>query len=533
MKRQDNRMEAKSSILNGVTQKEIFILVLCIIVGFALRFYTFDKKSLWIDEVYTFNDSRDGFKDQLEFYKENPTYLHPPLFYILTHLFYPFTRPERDLRIIPLVFGTLSIPMIYFLSKSFLASIALPCTLSLTFMTYHISLSQDGRSYSLLMFLGMVGLYFFLKHLKTLKKGYLVPVAISYAALFHSSYSSIPFIILSQVIWFYRIDENNKRMSISSPLILNGLLILLCLPWTFFIALNYKGQGLMDPIQSKVHISFWGILYGVLHDWAPHMPLIILSVILFILLPFFLRSKQNALILLALFLLPAGGLYLLCKLLNITHFVTSRYFINFLPFFFIATFLSLNSIELKFQSLKRFIRPRFLFMILLILSHLMILPLYYRSEKQDFRGLVTYLKTHLQPGDNIFAWELGYMPGILHYFGVYPEDRHYHIPFKRVSEEEIQFRKSFVYQNNVFTIYVSKDCCAQYITKGNQIWVAVGKSRAIKMKENCHFILKGYFDGSFLNFDKFPVDASIYLFLFDPKCSENEGINLPIENNSY
>ena len=131
--------------LNDEKQKELIILILCFLIGFVLRFYTFDQKSLWIDEVHTFNDSRDGLKGQLQYYKENPTNLHPPLFYILTHVFYPFAKPERDLRIIPLIFGTLSIPMIYFLSRLFSPAIALPCTLSLVFMTYHIYFSQDGR----------------------------------------------------------------------------------------------------------------------------------------------------------------------------------------------------------------------------------------------------------------------------------------------------------------------------------------------------------------------------------------------------
>ena len=129
-------------------------------MGLALRVYTFDLKSLWIDEIYTFEDSRDDLTGQLKFYKENPTFLQAPLFFILTHQFYPFPKPERDLRIIPLIFGVLSIPLIYFLSRLFSSTIVLPCTLSLTFMTYHISLSQDGRSYSLLLFLGMAGLYF-------------------------------------------------------------------------------------------------------------------------------------------------------------------------------------------------------------------------------------------------------------------------------------------------------------------------------------------------------------------------------------
>ena len=153
--------------MSYVKRKEILVVVLCLLIGFALRFYTFDRKSLWIDEIHTFNDSRDGIRGQLNFYKENPSYLQPPLFFILTHQFYPFTKPERDLRIIPLIFGTLSIPMIYLLARHFSPLIAFPCTVSLTFMTYHICLSQDGRAYSLLMFLGMLSLYFLLQYLKT------------------------------------------------------------------------------------------------------------------------------------------------------------------------------------------------------------------------------------------------------------------------------------------------------------------------------------------------------------------------------
>ena len=124
--------------------KEIVILLLCLLVGFAFRFYALENKSLWGDEIYTFNDSRYDMSSQIAFYKVEPTYAHPPLFFILTHLFYPFSRPERDIRIIPLIFGTLSIPMIFLLSKQFSSNIEFPCTISLTFMAYHIGLSRTA-----------------------------------------------------------------------------------------------------------------------------------------------------------------------------------------------------------------------------------------------------------------------------------------------------------------------------------------------------------------------------------------------------
>jgi hypothetical protein len=514
--------------MNKILRKEFLILLLCILIGLALRFYTFDQKSLWMDEVHTYNDSRDSLRGQFKFYKENPTYLHPPFFYVLTHLFYPFNKPERDLRILPLIFGTLSIPMIYFLSRLFSPGIALPCALSLTFMAYHISLSQDGRSYTLLMFMGMAGLYFFMKYLASLKKKHLFLVAFLFALLFYTSYSSIPFIALAQILWFYRVRDNEKNPPLSSFFVLNGLIFLCCIPWILFVVFHYKGQPIMDPLHTEAPGSFLNILYGVIHDWAPHPPLSIASLILLILFPLFSKSLRNAFILLGLFLLPLAGLYLFCILSNTTHFITSRYFINFLPLFFITLYLSLEAMETKLEKLRRLMRLRLLFVILFTASSLAILPFYYQAEKQDFRGLVTYLKRNLKNGDKIYVETVGFIPGILHYFGEHPEGRHHLIPFWGVPEG-IEYRKSFTYQNRKFIIYNSKTCCSQYVADGSRLWIVTSKGVAKKIKGNSPSVLKGVFDGSFLNFSRFPTDASLYLFLWDPYSPEERGIDMPIE----
>jgi hypothetical protein len=516
------------SVMSNAKRKEIFFILLCLLVGFALRFYTFDQKSLWFDEVHTYNDSRDDFKGQLRFYKENPTFFHPPLFFILTHRFYPFPRPERDLRILPLVFGTLSIPLIYLLARSFSPSIALPCTLSLTFMAYHISLSQDGRSYALLMFMGMASLYCFVGYLKTLRKRYLFPTAFFFATLFHTSYSSIPFIALAQLLWFYHFRENDSKPAFSSFLILMGSTLLLCLPWISFVLLNYKGGTIMDPFHTEDPGPLWQIMYGIFHDWVPHLPLMVTSIILLVLFPFLSKKKRNALVLLAVFVLPIGGLYLFCKLLNVTHFITSRYFISFLPIFFIMIYLSLNAIEVRFDKLRRFVRLELIFLILFIASNLVILPFYYRSEKEDLRGLVAFLKSHLQEGDKIFVETAGYMPGILHYFGVDPERRHHSVQVSKESGKIAGVTKPFTYQNRHFILYYSKMCCTQYIADGCRLWIVVGNWTAKRIQERSPCVLKGYFDGSFLNFNRFPVDASIYLFLWDPKSPGEKGIDMPI-----
>jgi len=515
--------------MNKEKQKEIIVLILCLLIGFALRFYTFDHKSLWTDEVHTFNESRYDLKEQFIHYKENPSSLQPPLLYTLTHLFYPFTHPERDLRIIPLIFGTLSIPMIYLLAAQFSPSVALPCTLSLTFMVYHISLSQDGRSYSLLLFLGMTGLYFLMKHLKTSKNGYLFPVAFSFALAFYTNYTFIPFIALLQIFWFYQTDKDTKTRFPGSFLFLNGLILLFCLPWILFSALNYKGQPVVNPLRGDGTLGpFFEIIYNVLQDWAPHMPATILSIILLILLPFFANVKKNGLILLAALILPIGGTYIFCELFNITHFVTSRYFVNLLPLFLISLFLSLNAIEMKFKRLTRF-RLKFLFIILLIASNLIILPLYYRSEKQDFRGMVTYLRGQIQDGDKIIVGGKAFIPGILHYFGAHPIGRHHSFPGLKVSEKEIEYRVGLIYQDFKLTIIYSNSYWFRYFSDGSRLWIVADKKHAKKFTEGFHCVFKGYFDGSFFHLNKFPTDVSMYLLLWDPKSPDGKGIEMPIE----
>jgi len=151
-------------------------------------------------------------------------------------------------------------------------------------------------------------------------------------------------------------------------------------------------QGIIGGVLTGTHFtqeigSLGSIFYGMLGDWVSNAPLVIGSILLLIVLPILSRSKKNALLLLFVFVLPPAGLYAFCKLLKIGHFFGSKYFINFLPLFFISLFLSLKAIEARLERLPGGNRLTVLFLIFLIASNLIILPLYYRSEKQDFRGL--------------------------------------------------------------------------------------------------------------------------------------------------
>jgi hypothetical protein len=181
------------------------------------------------------------------------------------------------------------------------------------------------------------------------------------------------------VLWFYRKGEEGKKPILSSFLTFNGTVLVLSVPWILFVALHYRGQPLMNPVETQSTSSIPEILYWIFHDWFPHMPLIIASMILLFLLPFFLKDKRNALLLLSVLLLPVIGVSLTCRLFHLTHFVASKYFINLLPLLLIALYLSLNAINAKVMGLRKGYDSIFF---LLFFSCLQPnpLPLYYRSE---------------------------------------------------------------------------------------------------------------------------------------------------------
>jgi hypothetical protein len=419
--------------------------------------------------------------------------------------------------------------MIFLLAKQFSYNIALPCTISLVFMTYHIYLSQDGRPYSMLMFLGMLGFYFLIRYIKTFKIIYFIFNTFIYSLLFYTSYSSIPFLIFSQLFWLYEKNGKNKKFTLFSFIIFNGIILLFCIPWLIFLFSNYKDKPIMDPLHTENPGSLLFVLYGILHDWLPHPPLIFTSLILIIFFPILSKNKKNSFLFLTTLILPVIGINLFCKIFKLTHFISSRYFINFLPLFLITLFLSLESIEIKLYKLKKFLRFKIIFLFLFILSNLIILPLYYRSEKQDLRGLVNYLKANLRKGDNIYVGATGYIPAILYYFGAHPKSRHHLISTWKISEKELGYKIQFIYKGNVYSIYHSKSCCEKYIQEWGRLWIVVLKNEAKIIREQTPFVLKGFFDGSFLNFNRFPTDASMYLFLWDPNSPNEKGIDIPIE----
>ena len=133
------------------------------IAGFVFRMYRLDWQCLMVDEMTTSNFAVNSTQWIIR-YSLSSDY-NPPLYYLVAHyseMLFGITR--FAVRFPAVIFGTLSIPAIYFLGKEVRGTtLGLLSASLVSFMFPFFYYSQNARAYSLVM-LGFIGVaYFFVK----------------------------------------------------------------------------------------------------------------------------------------------------------------------------------------------------------------------------------------------------------------------------------------------------------------------------------------------------------------------------------
>lgn len=129
-------------------------LLLIILVGMVLRGYGISDKSLWMDELYSASVSDPDNSLAVVFHKTVED-VHPPFYQILLWLIFKvFGYGELAGRVFSAAMGVLVIPTIFLLGKKLFDSwVGIYAALLVSVNFYLVMLSQDGRSYQLLVFL--------------------------------------------------------------------------------------------------------------------------------------------------------------------------------------------------------------------------------------------------------------------------------------------------------------------------------------------------------------------------------------------
>lgn len=139
---------------------KLLILLLVAIAGALLRLYSLSGESLWNDELAS--RYRSSFATLTEVITSGVAPdIHPPGYQILMFYMQKFTGDsEFSLRLPSALAGILTIPLLFLLGKKLLdGATGLLAAALLAFSPVHISVSQEARPYSLLIFLTAVSVY--------------------------------------------------------------------------------------------------------------------------------------------------------------------------------------------------------------------------------------------------------------------------------------------------------------------------------------------------------------------------------------
>jgi mannosyltransferase len=248
---------------NANQSRDYVLLSLLAVAAFITGLYRLDYQSIWLDEFTTLNvtSSLQTIKGYFQVFPEQH-----PLYYYLVY----FLKANQDLftlRLLSLIFGVLSLfPLFLIGRRLFSRKIAfLSCTF-FVLSPFTLYYNQEGRMYTLLMFLALVQVCFFIIWVQDKSAaGRIGVVAASVLALYTHFFAIL--LLGSEVLFLLLVYRSRGKLF--SPVEL-GLVFFLVglsyLPWFIFF-LNNIGNNNQDwkgiqNILFAIPYTFFRFAFG-------------------------------------------------------------------------------------------------------------------------------------------------------------------------------------------------------------------------------------------------------------------------------
>src|SRR5262245_57892685 len=148
----------------SVLKSEGFWLGLIFGVGASLRLYGLEFQSLWHDEGLQYYVATKNSVGALLGQSHS---FHPPLSFIINHLFLLMGQSDFFFRLPSALFGIATLPVLYILARDLTSmKVAVFAVFVLALSPFHLWYSQEGRMYSQLMFLSLLSSVLLLEALR-------------------------------------------------------------------------------------------------------------------------------------------------------------------------------------------------------------------------------------------------------------------------------------------------------------------------------------------------------------------------------
>lgn len=186
-----------SKVVSGVIRRVdhklyLAILIFITILAAFFRIYNLGLNSLWLDEATSILISRGSISSIIQ-----ADVVHPPLYYLMLHVFIFLGDSEWIVRVPSAIFGIAAIPLIFKLGdKLYGRKQGLIAAFLLAISYVHIYYSKDARMYTMLFFFTLLSIYLFWVALeKNDRRSWMLLTVINILGLY-THYMMIPILLV-------------------------------------------------------------------------------------------------------------------------------------------------------------------------------------------------------------------------------------------------------------------------------------------------------------------------------------------------
>jgi mannosyltransferase len=366
---------------------------LLLLTACALRVYGLGAKSVWLDEAFSIHVSAQPVDKLLMMVIRHDT--PPPLYYLLLHLWMGLGSDPFTVRLLSALFGVGCVGAAFLLGLEAAGRReAMVAALLTTVSPFLVWYSQEARMYSLLAFLCTVSAYLLLRGLKRGGIWCWAGYVLATCAALYTQLSALFFFAGEGAAALVYMRARRSGSPLHPWLLSQFATALLWLPW-----LPFSVQ------QGQTYQRFWidvptperalSLLFEFTSSYLPHwrvpggMYLLIGGALLLSLLALRGTRSPEKLFVVALFVVPVAGIYIVSQVKPI--FLSRAVIYASVPFILLLAWGSL--------SLRRPIWRAAAIGSLVLLNLISLYRLYYDVPKEQWDLAAQYVASHASPGE--------------------------------------------------------------------------------------------------------------------------------------
>jgi mannosyltransferase len=273
--------------MDRLRKRENLLLLLILIAAFILRIYRLDHESLWLDETHSMMQSDPFISSWQQMFQYLGYDQHPPLFYILERCFLTIFKsgndPEFIGRILPAIFGVLSVWAVYLLGREILNGTLGLIAAAITCVNYfNLWYSQEIRDYILVFLTTTLSYVYFIRLIRSRRSRDLWLYTLFAAMTTYSHYYGI-FIVVSQFFLaaILVVVDKDRKTYLKDFAISGVIIMLLYLPWVpQLMKMGAMKSFWTPPVPGDFFVDYFKGYFGFDNHLLIPVILVLLSFVL-------------------------------------------------------------------------------------------------------------------------------------------------------------------------------------------------------------------------------------------------------------